>query len=275
MAVPPAPPVVPSGPALWKVADEDTSIYLFGTIHALPPEVKWLDVRVEGALAQSDEFVTEVDISRQSEISAGLLNRASLADGQNLRNMLSAEDRPAYEAALATLGLPATFFDRYEPWYAALMLSLIPLMQQGYTASVGAEEVLAGKLSPDTARGALETIEFQLDLFDTLPEESQKAYLHETIQALPALKETLDAMVAEWLEGDVESLATLLHEQETDPLLFEQLIASRNRHWAQWIAERLETPGTVFVAVGAAHLAGPESVQDYLERQGVTSERIP
>ena len=156
-----------------------------------------------------------------------------------------------------------------------MMLSLMPLMQQGYSADSGVEEVLAGKLAPITQRGALETVDFQLGLFDGLPLDSQIAYLREMIAGLPELKPTLDAMVAEWLKGDAEELAKLLQEGETDPVLFEALIAKRNRSWADWVAQRLDQPGTVFVAVGAGHLAGRESVQDDLSAMGIRARRVP
>jgi uncharacterized protein YbaP (TraB family) len=82
-------------------------------------------------------------------------------------------------------------------------------------------------------------------------------------------------MVAEWLEGDAEALAALLQEGETDPVLFDRLVSARNRNWANWIAQRLDRPGTVFLAVGAGHLAGRDSVQDDLAARGIAALRVP
>jgi len=281
---PPAVPVAPvavaqpaptRGPALWKVADEDTTIYLFGTVHALPAGIDWMDERIAAALASSGEFVTEVKTGPDSGISAGFQSRATLPPGQSLRAMLTGDDLAAYEGALASLGLPASAFDRYEPWYAAMMLSLLPLMQQGYSAEAGVENTLEARLAPQTRHDALETVDFQLGLFDGLPQESQIAYLREIIISLPEIKDTLDAMVAEWLEGDAEALAALLQEGETDPVLFDRLVSARNRNWADWIAQRLDRPGTVFLAVGAGHLAGRDSVQDDLAARGIAALRVP
>lgn len=275
IAAPAAQPVAPRGPALWKVSDADTTIYLFGTVHALPPGIVWMDDRIANAHAASDEYVTEVETGPDSGISQGLQSRAILPPGQTLRAMLPPQDLAGYEQALTSLGLPLTTFDRYEPWYAAMMLSLMPLMQQGYSADSGVEEVLAARLAPTIRRGALETVDFQLGLFDSLPQDSQYAYLREMIAGLPDIKATLDAMVAEWLEGDAEDLAALLQEDETDPVLFEALIAGRNRNWANWVMRRLNSPGTVFVAVGAGHLAGRASIQDDLAAKGISAQRVP
>ena len=61
----PVAPAVP-GPALWKVADKDTTIYLFGTVHALPKDVPWMrgigfefaaktnDVIIHGTIIHTD-----------------------------------------------------------------------------------------------------------------------------------------------------------------------------------------------------------------------------
>ena len=84
----------------------------------------------------------------------------------------------------------------------------------------------------------------------------------------------LGAMIAAWKAGDAARLARLMNADESDPRLAEVLLIGRNRNWAQWISKRLETPGTVFVAVGAGHLAGKGSVQDQLKKMGITASRV-
>ena len=85
---------------------------------------------------------------------------------------------------------------------------------------------------------------------------------------------TLDAMVAEWMKGDADGLAMLLNDDLDDPVLYKRLLTDRNARWAQWIAQRLKTPGTVFIAVGAGHLAGRESVQQQLKKRGIKARRL-
>ncbi len=84
----------------------------------------------------------------------------------------------------------------------------------------------------------------------------------------------LDLMVQEWLEGDADGLAELMNSDLTDAVLAERLLYSRNRSWAEWIKDRLDAPGTVFIAVGAGHLAGEQSVQDDLCEAGLAVKRI-
>ncbi len=81
-------------------------------------------------------------------------------------------------------------------------------------------------------------------------------------------------MKAEWLAGDADALGELMNEEMDDPALYERLLVNRNRNWVNWIENRLEEPGTVFIAVGAGHLAGEGSVQQILAERGLTAERV-
>jgi len=262
------------GPALWKVADEDTTIYLFGTIHALPKDVDWYAPHIAQALETSDELVTEVDLSHADIMPDLVAEKAALPEGQNLRDMLDGEQRKAFEHAMISLGLPVQAFDRFEPWYAAMTFSLIPLLNAGYDTEHGVETVLSQHFGPDKSRDHLETAEFQIDLFDSLPMDTQITYLAEVVRTVPDLKHELDAMVRQWLDGNAQGLARLMKAQETDPLIYRRLITDRNAKWAAWVGKRLEKPGTVFIAVGAGHLAGRESLQEQLRKRGIRSARV-
>ncbi len=268
-------PSGPEGPALWKVADDDTTIYLFGTVHIMPKEIQWYDAEIAEALAASDTVVTELKMDPASEAAMQQLamQQGMFTDGTTLRSLLSEEQVTAYEAALAGLGVPAAAFDGFEPWMAGLTLSMLPVMQQGYDLESGVDNVILGKAGEKPA-DALETAEFQLGLFDGLPQEKQVEFLMEAVEAVPSAKETIDAMVAEWVEGDADGLAVVMNENLDDPELAEALLYTRNANWADWIATRLDEPGTVFIAVGAGHLAGERSVQDYLAQREIETTRV-
>lgn len=268
----PPPGAVP-GPALWKVSDEDTTIYLFGTVHALPQDVTWFDGRIERAFDGSQELVTEIDLDQAAASSQALAAAGMLPPGQNLRELMSEENRVQFEEALVSLGLPVEALDRFEPWFAAMTLTLLPLVKDGYQTDSGVELAL-GKKAAGKERGALETIQQQIDLFDGLPMDAQLTFLDQTVEAVPNASKSLDAMVAEWVKGDAQQLAKLLNSELTDPALYARLLTQRNANWAGWIENRLAEPGTVFVAVGAGHLAGKGSVQDQLRRHGLKAKRV-
>lgn len=263
-----------AGPALWIVADEDTTIYLFGTVHALPEEVEWMDERIAAAFDSADELVTEVDLSEPQGMAQELLASAMLPEGQTLRSLLSPEQTTVYEAALERINIPPEIFDPFKPWYAGLVISTAPLLQQGYSPDSGVEFVLGQRAGTAKARNELESTAYQLSLFDRLPMESQIRFMVDTARQIDQIKPMLDAMVAEWLAGDADGLAALMNEGLSDPVMAEQLLYGRNRNWAKWIDNRMKEPGTVFLAVGAGHLAGSGSVQDELARRGLEAIRI-
>ena len=120
----------PEGPALWKVADEDTTIYMFGTIHALPKEIEWYDAEIAEALTSSDAVVTEIKMDPGSEAAMQQLaiSKGMLPAETTLRSLLSEEQNASYEAAMTKIGLPVGAFDRLEPWMAALSLMRRPCL---------------------------------------------------------------------------------------------------------------------------------------------------
>lgn len=268
----------PAGPAMWKVADEDTTIYLFGTVHILPKEVEWLDATITDALAQSDMIVTELpmDPATSAQLQQITMTKGMLPPGTTLRSLLTPEQTATYESAFTKLNLPpmvAEQFDGFKPWFAGLNLSMLPLLMNGYTPDQGVEKVLLDKAG-DKPRGALETAEYQLSLFDNLPQESQIAFLVEAADGVDEAKMMLDRMVEQWVRGDAVRLAEMMNDGMDDPVLMDALLHSRNANWAEWIADRMEQPGTVFIAVGAGHLAGEKSVQDMLDAKGIAVSRV-
>ena len=272
----PAPAAVQAAyPALWKVSDADTTIYLFGTIHALPKGIEWFGGPVAKAFEGSQELVTEIVESDPAQMQKLVMEKAMLPQGQTLRAILPPETRVTYEGALGTLGVGAGAFDAFEPWYAAIGLATLPLVRQGYDNANGVETALDAKAKAlGRPHSALETAEFQLSLFDSLPLDVQKRYLAEVVTNLPHASDDLAAMVDAWRKGDADRLASLMNADEDDPALVDALLINRNRAWADWVRDRLAKPGTVFVAVGAGHLAGPGSVQDQLARLGIASTRV-
>lgn len=262
-----------AGPALWQVSDEDTTIYLFGTVHILPDDVNWFDARIESAFNSSDDLVFEVDTSDAASAAQGILAKAMLSDGQTLRGLMTEENRTEFEEALTGLGLPPAGFDPLEPWLAAMTLSVMPLQAAGYNTESGVEMSLTTRAG-DKTLDALETIDEQIDLFDGMPMKMQLDYLDATIESLPEVASSIDALVAEWVEGDAAALGEMMNADMEDEELYNRLLINRNANWVGWIGNRLEQPGTVFIAVGAGHLAGKGSVQEQLETSGLTVTRI-
>lgn len=269
------PAAVTAHPALWKVADADTTIYLFGTIHLLPKGIEWYSGPLAQAFESSGELVTEIPEYGAVETTGAVMKYGMLPPGQSLRAAMNKKEKGRFEAAMHQAGLPPAAFDRYRPWYAAVMLATLPLQRRGYDMQNGVEAQLSELANKaGRPRTGLETLEMQLGLFGAFNAKVQKAYLFDTIASLPSIDREVQKMVDSWAKGDAVALADQLNAEQDDPAMMKALLYDRNKAWAQWIKARLDKPGTVFVAVGAGHLGGKGSVQDVLAKAGIASTRV-
>ena len=265
-------------PALWRVKDDDTTIYLFGTVHVLKPGVSWFKGGVERAFDGSNELVLEIVEPDDPQAMAATMAHTALArDGVKLSDRLGPETRARYQAAMEANGLAWQMFEPFNPWMAGMALSVQPLEKLGYKADLGAEKTLAAAArSAGKKVGALETVEQQLGYFANLPMAQQIKFLTATVEGLPDMDKEFASLIRHWQQGDPEKLAAEMNESlEATPELAKVLLIQRNANWARWIKARLAQPGTVFIAVGAGHLAGKDSVQDQLKALGVPSARVP
>lgn len=272
-----APAPKDADPALWVVKDEDTTVYLFGTIHVLKPGLGWFDEAVKTAFDRSGEVVLEL-VAPDPAAMQGLVMSTGVAPAGTppLTERLPQGKRAAFTKAVTDLGLPETALDKFRPWLAATQLSVAPLQKLGYESANGPEEVLtaAAKAAGKPVTG-LETAEQQLGFFSSLSEPAQLRFLESTVDELPEVATTIDRMVGTWSAGDPDALAREMNDALRDsPEVAQKLLVDRNKSWAGWIKERMAKPGVVFMAVGAGHLAGADSVQAQLAAGGLKAERI-
>lgn len=275
----PAPAVatINADPALWVIKDEDTTIYLFGTVHVMKDNIKWFDGGVKAAYDASSEVVFELDLSNPQALQGVVMKLALDPDGPALTQKLGPDLAASLGQALKDIGLPIAAFEKFEPWVLPVVMTGAVLAKAGYSPDGGVDMQLAAALKKDgKTLGALETAEEQMGFFDNLPEAVQIAYLKTTIADLPKTGPVLDEMVSAWAKGNPEALDTLLNRaMAATPELEKVLLNDRNARWAEWVEKRMAKPGTVFMAVGAGHLAGKNSVQEKLKAKKLTATRIP
>ncbi len=265
-------------PALWQVADADTKIYLFGTIHLLPRDTTWRTPKLEAALAGSQSLVIEtiVDTANPTELAAHMRRLGVSRTVPPIANRVAPEKRALLEAAIAKTGVPRPFFDQLETWAAAFTLLGVQFKSIGVGADKGVETVLREAFAASGKPvGQLETNAEQLSFFDGLPESAQRALLEGAVEAPSELRTAFDSMLAAWQRGDVDAIArTFNADLAESPELRDALLSRRNANWANWVERRLAQPGSVMVAVGAGHLAGDGSVLQMLERDGYKVTRL-
>ena len=276
----PAPAEAPrgAGPALWLLQDADTRIWLFGSVHILGDSVDWQRKEIREALSAAKVLYLEtpVDEAGAGAIAKEVARLGVLPAGTSLDSQLSPDLRRQLAKAVKAAGLDGAQVQRLRPWLAALQLSLAAAAAQGQNAQSGVEQVL---LSHARAHGQelryFETALEQVQIFADLPQEAQLRFLEVTLAQMEDGAELLRTMDRLWLEGDVLGLGAVLDGDfdSAGPLVRAALIDARNQKWAGAIADMLEVPGEVFVAVGAGHLTGRGNVIALLEAQGHKVER--
>lgn len=264
-------------PALWVVKDADTTVYLFGTFHALDGKTAWFNDEVKAAFDRSSKVYLEIVKPENQAEMAPLVQQYWMAtDGKPLTSKLSDKGKKDLAAALASVGGTTAMVEPMKPFAASMVLAALGMQKVGKTGEQGAEAVItAAAKQTGKPVDQLETIEFQMQLFDRLPEAEQVRMLEYTAATFGDMDKVFARMTKAWNDGDAEGLAAMMNEMQTQsPAMHQLLLTGRNATWAKWITERMKTPGTVFLAVGAGHLAGKDSVQDYLTKAGIKTERV-
>ena len=265
-------------PAMWTFSDDDTTVYLYGTVHLLKPDVTWRSPALEDALNKADTLVLEADVS-SPESQAGLqklvMEYGVFSDGQTLTGLLEDEDESVVSAALEANGIPMQAVETMKPWMVGLQLGMMQIMQAGYDPQSGVETLLLADAG-DKKLAYLETAETQIKTLGGAPLDEQVQGLMATLSTLELGEEYLDTLVAEWADGDVKGIGAMM----ANPAAFgtqdayDALLTTRNRNWVPTIKSLLEEPGTKLVAVGAGHLAGPDSVVNMLKKDGIKIKAV-
>ena len=265
-------------PALWQVADKDTTVYLFGTIHLLPKDYPWRTATFDKAVAGSQGLVVETIVDNDHpQALAGELARLGFREGlPPLASRVSPDKRALLETAISKTGIPRVAYDRMETWAAAFMLLGVQFKDLGLSGDAGVETVLRSAFTQaGKPIGQLETNAEQLGMFDTLPESAQRSLLEGAVDDPAAMNAQFQKMINAWTRGDVADIAASFNaDLSGSPELREALLRRRNANWTRWIEQRMATPGSVLVAVGAGHLAGADSVVAMLQKGGYRVRRV-
>ena len=247
----PAMPAAEASPAMFVVRDADTTVYIFGTFHALDGHSDWFDHQVKSAFESSHELVLETVIPESPA---------------QLRQAISGRALPMTTSA---------------SFLATTRLAINAGRAQGMQVNNGADNILrhAADAEGKPVEG-LETLELQLNMFTRMPvtsaADSPKA--GEPVDdsaAIDNLSKTMAEMQSAWKRGDQRVFVRMLTQlEQAAPDTYRMMFTERNARWADWIAGRMQTPGVVFVAVGAGHLAGKDSLLVRLAEQGIVSTRL-
>jgi len=270
---------VEATPAIWRVKGAKGTVYLFGSVHVMKPEVEWETGKVKSAFDGSDLLYLEIANVDDVAAAQPLLLQYGLDPSHPLSEKLSKEDLATLDAAIKQVGMPGeSMVEPMRPWLVSMTLSVLPMVKAGYQPNTGIDMVLLAqaKKANKQVKG-FESMEQQVHLMADVPEAEQVTMLHKDLTELEKSTAETNELVAAWEKGDVEKIGAIDNQElaERFPVVYKRMVVDRNRRWADTLDGVLKDPGTktVFVAVGAAHLAGPDSVIAMLEKNGWKVER--
>jgi len=263
---------VHADPAMWVVKDADSTIYLLGTFHLTKPGIHWRSDKIEAAFKDSSELWLEASENGDVAMLQRLVLKYGLDPAHPLSSKLNGDDWARVQSAAKDSGVPIDAVERMRPWLAAVSLVVAPAMKQGYDPAKGADKVL--EASAAAARKPIKTFETpeqQVLLFASLSEDSEVMMLVQSLDDLASGTDYVDKMADAWMAGDVGALEAMSVGRLKDaPEIYDAMFVKRNLAWSDQLATVMKGAGTSFVAVGAGHLVGDQSVPAILARRGFT-----
>lgn len=264
-----------AAPLLWEIKgpNGDAEGWLFGTIHALPKGTHWRTPLLDRAIRQADLLVVEVagldDQRAMAQVFARLSTSPALPD-------IALRVPPSARAGLFDLieraDQSASDFAGTETWAVALILAQV---DSGGDSANGADRALLQDFAGRKVR-ELEGAQKQLEIFDALPEKEQRDLLLAVMEEIRANQADPARLQRAWLAGDADTLEQAASSGlMEDPELRETLLVRRNRNWMQQLRPILASGKRPLVAVGTAHLLGPDGLPAMFEALGYSVRRIP
>ena len=266
-------------PALWQMTDEDTTVYLYGTLHVTRPGRIWFADDAATALAASDVLYLEVEKNTPRATARQIMTAMAYnPEGVTLSDTLDNEEQTLLRDAAVNNGVSWKTLQKMRPWKAALTIGRAALARSGVDVATGVEAHLLKEASRLglPARG-FATLEEHTAYLADLSVEVQRRYLLNTLEKGKEGVDESDALYEAWITGNVDNLAKLaIGDAPQDlPEVYAALMTDRNRLWADRLAELMEQEtGTFFVAVGIGHLVGPDQLQNFLAEKGLVAERM-
>jgi len=259
---------------LWAVTGAHNTLYLLGSVHLMKPDAYPLPAVMEAAFATSAVLVTEVDLATMAapDVQQRFLSRGQLPPGTSLKDLVSPVLYAKSAATLESMGVSIGSMAAFKPWLLAITMPVIKLQSMGYDPAHGLDSYFDAKARQASIPvRALETADFQLNLFDSLPNDVQEALLAHTVDEVATIEDDIESLMQAWTTGDEAVILNLLVTDFADfPRLKQTLLTDRNVAWTAAFEQYLQEERDVVAVVGVAHLIGPEGVVALLRQRGYT-----
>lgn len=262
---------------LWEIESGGNRLLILGSVHFLRADDYPLPAEIEKAYEESDRLVMEIDMDDLDPLQAqSVMTSMGVSTTGTLSQAIGAESYAEATKLAAPIGIPLNMFDSFEPWFAALSISQVRMIQLGFDPGWGVEAQLTRRAQRDAKKiTGLETLEDQLGFMDKLDIDTQRQFLLESLREANEVDQEINALVQAWKSGDTDMLETMLLDGLTKaPKLYDALLVQRNRNWVAQIEELTRSSDDILIIVGAMHLVGDYSVLAMLEERGIGSQQL-
>src|SRR6056297_1593336 len=268
---------------LWRIShpsiDEDS--YLFGTIHMISSQDYFIPQGLLTAIDQTDEIVFEIDMAAMSDMSQmmGMMSQLTMEGDTTLKTLLSPEDYQIVQNFFKEKGLPLFFLEKIKPMFLSAMVGMDGDIPMGGNGMPDLSNALGDNMksyefelnsiaeSANKSVSGLETIDFQMSLFDQISYQDQAQYLVESIHQVDEGGLMEDGIFKMYTSMNINKMAQSLSSEGGIEGLEDALLSDRNMNWIPLMVEQMRLRPTLF-AVGAGHLGGDKGVIHLLRDEG-------
>ena len=269
-------PVVSSKHILYRVrGPKGATVYLLGSVHLLDAGAGTLPVEVDSAFAHSRSLTFEVSLDSAMARGPEMLMRGRYTDGKTLRASLSPANAAKVDSILHGYGLALDQLNGFKPLLVSLLMTQVAMQKLNFQSQYGVDMQLnaRAKQASKPVRG-LESVDFQMGLFDALSPADQERLLVES-DGLDSTAKQLGAIRDAWVHGDAAGLDSMINARMAGaPTLFDALVLSRNRSWIPKIEAIIQGSDDALVVVGAGHLVGKQGVVALLRAKGYSIDQM-
>ncbi len=269
---------------MWKASDEDSTVYLLGSVHVANPSIYPLSKAMLNAYEKSDALVVEADIANQNDGIKYMQQKMMLTGSDTLDKYVSKEVYDRFVEAIKPLGLKPEVYNKLKPWYAAILVQNVQIAQDSYSANLGIDLYFTAKATGKKPIIEIEGLKFQVDMFDSFSKELQEQYLAATLtpdkSSQQQQSDLIAAIMKAWKSGDAAVAEKLLAAEDDGSVeakeLNEKLWTARDNNMYQKIKTYLADPAkkTYFIVVGAGHMEGKDGIVTQLESNGFDVEQV-
>ena len=260
------------GASVWSIKGKRNTVYLAGSVHALPSDHAGLSPELEYAYQAADAIVMEVDLDDLNPLEAVqfVAEKGTLPASQSLEQVVGADRYSRIIDLAESIDVPELALARLEPWAAAMVLTQFALMKSGFDPELGIDMQLTARAREDGKPiDGLETVVDQLGIFDSRSLNEQTKFLVDAANDVPKMHDDLDRLIGAWRTGDLSALEREFNKERAQaPALYDQLLGQRNRKWLPKIEALLNGDKDYLVLVGTLHFVGRDGLLDLLAHDG-------